>query len=115
MENFNVIEFHHTRDFSKKMNATFEFIRQNFKTLGKSILFIAGPPVLVASMMIGSFIGEFFNLTQSAATKPWRYRAFSKLFHVSEFLASNCHGNGFFYRQRRDDYCHDKQLPHFVW
>jgi len=70
MENLNVIEFHHARDFSKKMNVTFEFIRQNFKALGKSILFIAGPPVLVASMMIGSFIGEFFNLTQSAATNP---------------------------------------------
>lgn len=70
MENFNVIEFHHTRDFSKKMNATFEFIRQNFKALGKSILFIAGPPVLVASMLIGSFIGEFFNLSQSAALNP---------------------------------------------
>lgn len=70
MENLNVIEFHHTRDFSKKMNVTFEFIRQNFRALGKSILFIAGPPVLVASMMIGSFIGEFFNLTQSAATNP---------------------------------------------
>lgn len=70
MENFNVIEFHHTRDFSRKMNVTFEFIRQNFKPLGKSILFIAGPPVLIASMMIGSFIGEFFNLTQLAATNP---------------------------------------------
>jgi hypothetical protein len=70
MENFNVIEFHHTRDFSRKMNATFEFIRQNFKPLGKSILFIAGPPVLVASMMIGSFIGDFLNLTQTAATNP---------------------------------------------
>jgi hypothetical protein len=70
MENLNVIEFHHTRDFSKKVNITFEFIRQNFKALGKSILFIAGPPVLVASMMIGSFIGEFFNLTQSAASNP---------------------------------------------
>ncbi len=70
MENLNVIEFHHARDFSKKMNVTFEFIRQNFKSLGKSILFIAGPPVLIASMMIGSFIGEFFNLTQSPATNP---------------------------------------------
>lgn len=70
MENINIIEFHHARDFSRKMNATFEFIRQNFKPLGKSILFIAGPPVLIASMMIGSFMGEFLNLTQSAATNP---------------------------------------------
>src|SRR5688572_12242688 len=67
MENFKVIEFHRTRDFSRKLNATFEFIKQNFKSLGKSILFIAGPPVLVASLIIGSFMGEFMSLTQSAA------------------------------------------------
>jgi hypothetical protein len=42
MENFNAIEYHHTRDFSRKMNATFEFIRQNFKSLGKSILLLPG-------------------------------------------------------------------------
>lgn len=70
MENFNLIEFHHTRDFSRKMNATFEFIRQNFRSLWMSILLIAGPPVLVASMIIGSFMGDFMNLTQSAASNP---------------------------------------------
>src|SRR5687768_9226708 len=64
MENFNFIDFHRTRDFSRKLNATFEFVKQNFKSLGKSILFIAGPPVLVASLVIGSFMSEFmsFNL-----------------------------------------------------
>jgi hypothetical protein len=67
MENFNAIEYHHTRDFSRKMNATFEFIRQNFKSLGKSILVIAGPPVLVASLIIATFIDEFFGLARSAA------------------------------------------------
>ncbi len=70
MENFKAIDFHQSRDFSKKMNATFEFIRQNFKSLGKAILVIAGPPVLIASMIIGSFIGEFFTMSQSAATDP---------------------------------------------
>lgn len=70
MENFKAIDFHQTRDFSKKMNATFEFVRQNFKSLGKAILVIAGPPVLIASMIIGSFIGEFFQISQSAATDP---------------------------------------------
>jgi hypothetical protein len=67
MENFNVIEFHRARDFSQKLNATFEFIKQNFKALGKSILMIAGPPVLVASLIMGSFIGEFTSFTQQAA------------------------------------------------
>jgi hypothetical protein len=62
MENFNVIELHRTRDFSKKMNATFEFIKQNFKSLWKSILYIAGPCVLVASLLIGSFYSQFSSL-----------------------------------------------------
>ena len=61
MENFNFIEFHRTRDFSRKLNATFEFVKQNFKPLGKSILFIAGPPVLVASLVSGSFMSEFMS------------------------------------------------------
>jgi len=85
MENFNFIEFHHTRDFSRKMNATFEFIRQNIKSLGKSILFIAGPPVLVASMIIGSFIGEFFSLTQMAATNPGDTEAIQTYFTTVSF------------------------------
>ena len=54
----SVIEFHRTRDFSRKLNATFEFIKQNFKPLGKSILLIAGPPILIASLIMGSFVTE---------------------------------------------------------
>lgn len=65
MENFKAIDFHQTRDFSRKMNATFEFVKQNFKGLTKSILVIAGPPILVASMLLGSMIGDFFSLTGS--------------------------------------------------
>ncbi|HTE31730.1 MAG TPA: hypothetical protein VK666_15220 [Chryseolinea sp.] len=67
MDIFQPIEFHRTRDFSKKMNVTFEFVRQNWKGLGKSILFIAGPPVLVASLIVGSFFGDLISITQTAA------------------------------------------------
>lgn len=85
MANFNVIDFHQARDFSKKMNVTFEFIRQNFKSLGKSILAIAGPPVLVASMIIGSFMGEFLSLTQTAASNPGDTEAFQNYFMSVSF------------------------------
>ncbi len=70
MEEFKAIEFQRARDFSRKLNATFEFIRQNFKPLGKSILLIAGPPVLVGSVMAGSFMGEFFNFGRLAQSNP---------------------------------------------
>jgi hypothetical protein len=66
MENFIPINFHQTRDFSRKMNATFEFVRQNFKSLGKAILFIAGPPVLLASLLMSSFFGDFFTASLNA-------------------------------------------------
>jgi hypothetical protein len=64
------INFHQTRDFSRKMSVTFEFVRENFRSLGKSILVIAGPPVLVASVMMGSFVGDFFGASMSAAANP---------------------------------------------
>lgn len=80
MENFKLIEFHHTRDFSRKMNATFEFIRQNFKALSKSILFIAGPPVLVVGLLIGSFIGEFIGMSQASMGAPGSVEAVQRYF-----------------------------------
>jgi hypothetical protein len=70
MEEFRAIDFQRARDFSRKLNATFEFIRQNFKSLGKSILLIAGPSVLVGSVMAGSFMGEFFNFGRMAQGNP---------------------------------------------
>ncbi|MBS1682395.1 MAG: hypothetical protein JST48_11835 [Bacteroidetes bacterium] len=63
MEDFKAIEFHHTRDFGKKINITFEFIKQNFKPLLKSIMLIAGPAVLIGSVMIGIFFSDFMALS----------------------------------------------------
>ena len=80
MEEFKVIEFHRARDFSRKMNATFEFIKQNFKPLFKSILFIAGPPALIGSMMMGSFASDFIGLTQSMTKGGGNPEAFSNYF-----------------------------------
>jgi hypothetical protein len=63
MENFTLIDFHRTRDFSRKMNATVEFVKQNFKPLTKSILVIAGPPILIASAMIGSMMSTLMDFS----------------------------------------------------
>ncbi|MBX2897319.1 MAG: hypothetical protein KF763_17880 [Cyclobacteriaceae bacterium] len=68
MEEFKLIELQQSRDFSRKINSTFEFLRQNYKILLKSVLYIAGPPVLVGSLLLGSFIGEFFSLLQGTQT-----------------------------------------------
>jgi putative exporter of polyketide antibiotics len=65
MEDFRLIDFHRQRDFGRKMNATFEFIRQNFKPLFSSILVITGPSAFVSSLVMGSLLGDFMGLMQS--------------------------------------------------
>jgi hypothetical protein len=77
MEEFKAIEFHEARDFGKKINTVFEFIKQNFKPMGKSILFIAGPAVLIGSIFMGSFFTEFivraFNPRATSPEETLRY------------------------------------------
>lgn len=65
-----IIEFQQTRDFSRKMNASFEFIKQNFKPLMKALLFIAGPPVLVGSILMGTFYSRFLTMTMQMGADP---------------------------------------------
>ncbi len=47
------INLHQQRSFSEKINATFEFIRQNFKSLFKCLIYIAGPPLLIVGIYSG--------------------------------------------------------------
>ncbi len=47
------INFRQVRDFSEVFNAAFAFTRQNFKPLGKAILFIAGPLILIQGILTG--------------------------------------------------------------
>ena len=47
MQNAERIEFRRIRNFSEVLDDTFAFIRQNFNTLFKSLLFIVGPLALL--------------------------------------------------------------------
>ncbi|WPP48100.1 hypothetical protein [Catalinimonas niigatensis] len=47
----NKIKLYEQRDFGDKINATFTFLRQNFIPLGKSLLYIAGPVVLLVGII----------------------------------------------------------------
>lgn len=62
MEEFRPIEFRQTRDFGKKINDTFWFIKQNFKPLIKSVFIIAGPAVLIGSFFMASFLSDMFSM-----------------------------------------------------
>lgn len=70
MQNFTPIEFEQTRDFSKKLNATFEFLKQNFKPLTKSLLFIAGPPMLIGSILAGNLYIGYMSFVTGSSRNP---------------------------------------------
>lgn len=49
------------RDFGQKINVTFEFVIQNLKPLFTSLLYIAGPPALVAGVFTGVYQSNIFS------------------------------------------------------
>ncbi|NBC16637.1 MAG: hypothetical protein GVY18_04875 [Bacteroidetes bacterium] len=56
------IEFLKARSVSDVINATFSFIRQNARPLGKSLLYIVGPAVAVTAVFTAMFQARFFGL-----------------------------------------------------
>lgn len=56
------IEFRQTRSVSEVINATFQFIRQNVRPLGKSLLYIVGPAVAVTAVFTALFQVRFIGL-----------------------------------------------------
>ena len=61
MELNQKISFYEKRDFGEKINVTFAFLRQNFVPLGKSILFIAGPFILLVAVVAGVYQATLLN------------------------------------------------------
>jgi hypothetical protein len=51
----NKIIFSQARDFSEKLNDTFSFLRQNFRNLSLSLIFIAGPFTLIGGIFMGLY------------------------------------------------------------
>jgi hypothetical protein len=60
MEN-SPLEFYETRNFNQKMNATYGFIRDHFKSLGKSMLLLAGTPAIIGSILMTDTISSIGN------------------------------------------------------
>ena len=55
------IEFQRYRDFGQVISGTFEFLRQNFGPLLKSIIFISGPFILLAGIFGGIYQKNAFS------------------------------------------------------
>lgn len=70
MQTIEVITLQRARDFGRRINATFEFIKQNFKGLSKAILVIAGPSVLLSSALLASMANDLFGVFPAAVGNP---------------------------------------------
>jgi hypothetical protein len=67
METFQKIDLRRARSFGEILNATFAFIHQNFKKLGKTILFIVGPFILLSAVFSGWYNAGAFNVQSASA------------------------------------------------
>ncbi len=70
MAQARAIRYQKERKFGQKINATFEFIRINFWPLVKSMLFIAGPFIVIGSIFIGNFFTQIFIMAASGESGP---------------------------------------------
>jgi hypothetical protein len=62
MESSRLIDTLEIRDFSKKMNATYGFIRQNFTSFWKCLILIAGPPIIIGGIFMGDIFNRFMSM-----------------------------------------------------
>lgn len=62
------IVFYKIRSFSQKINATIEFIKQNIKPLGKSIIYILGPMAVLNGLLFSQYMDFMFG--SMAGTEP---------------------------------------------
>ena len=61
-----MIQLFQQRDFGDKINVTFQYITQNFRSLGLSLLYIVGPVALVAGIASGVMQSNMFDLAETS-------------------------------------------------
>lgn len=61
-----MIQLFQQRDFGNKINVTFQYIIQNFRSLGTALLYIVGPVALAAGIMSGIMQSNMLKLAGSS-------------------------------------------------
>ncbi len=85
MELSQKINFYEKRDFGEKINVTFAFLRQNFAPLSKSILFIAGPAILLVSVVAGIYQATIMDMGTGGG--PFDYLEILSQSSLTSFLS----------------------------
>lgn len=105
-----MIQLFQQRDFGNKINATFQYISQNFRSLSLALLYIVGPVALVAGIASGVMQSNMLKLmgesTETPANNPlaalqvlsqftsptfWLATLFSLLANVAVVLTTYAH------------------------
>ena len=81
-----MIQLFQQRDFGNKINATFQYISQNFRSLGLSLLYIVAPVALVAGIAAGVMQANMLRLMGESANA--RTNDFMAAFQVVSFFSS---------------------------
>ncbi len=79
-----MIMLYQRRDFGEKINATINYVTQNFRSFGTAILYIGGPAALLTGIASGIMQSSIFDLSKSANRDPGNvFAAFSGIFSGS--------------------------------
>lgn len=62
-----MIQLFQQRDFGNKINATFQYVGQNFRSLGLALLYIVGPVAVVAGIASGVIQSNMLKLMSESA------------------------------------------------
>lgn len=79
------VQLRKQRDFSDILNATFKFIKQNFKPLGKSLLLYAGPLLLISAIAGSLYQWDAQNITPATDATDV-FNMFSQIFNSKYYI-----------------------------
>lgn len=88
MENKQVekIEFNVERDFGEVFNVSFKFLKQNFKNLFKTMLFIVGPFILFFSLLLALMVNDMMGIFTQNIQNPTIGSDFSATLGIEAIL-----------------------------
>ena len=81
-----MIQLFEQRDFGNKINATFQYVIQNFRSLGLALLYIVGPVALVAGIATGVMQSNMLRFVNESANA--RTTDLMAAFQVFSFFSS---------------------------
>ena len=81
-----MIQLFQQRDFGNKINATFQYVSQNFRSLGLALLYIVGPVAVVAGIASGVLQSDMLRLANESVRANTRNPIYA--FQMIEFFTS---------------------------